>query len=129
MERDVPSPKTDEVRATVTKRMSDWRWWKSFHTWTFVVLGGFSSAVATFVAVNAKYDILNQKYAWIPALLAAVLTFLISALGAQAEAKLFELGARMLEAGLARHQTDPDYGDLELGKTLASAIEALNKKS
>jgi hypothetical protein len=125
----MPSPKTDEVRATVKERMADWRWWKSFHSWTFVTLGGVSSAVATFVAINAKYDIVCQKYAWIPALLAAVLTFLISALGAQAEAKSFELGARMLEAGIARHETDPDYGDLELGKTLASAIEALNKKS
>jgi hypothetical protein len=61
--------------------------------------------------------------------LAAVLTFVISALGAQAEAKSFELGARMPEARLARFDTDPDFGDLEIGKLLASSIETLNKKS
>ena len=57
------------------------------------------------------------------------MTFLISALGAQAEAKSFELGARTLEAGLARYETEPDYRDLEVGKLLASPIETLNKKS
>jgi hypothetical protein len=123
------SPKTPDVRNLVAARMSAWRGWKSFHTWTYLVVGAISSAVATFVAINSKYDVLCKKYAWIPALVAAVLTFVISALGAQAEAKSFELGARMLEAGLARYDTDPDFGDLEIGKLLANSIETLNKKS
>jgi hypothetical protein len=58
-----------------------------------------------------------------------VLTFLITALGAQAEAKAFEVGARLLEAACARYDTDPNFGDLEIGKALADAIRALNKGS
>jgi hypothetical protein len=50
-------------------------------------------------------------------------------LGAQAEAKAFEVGGRMLEAALAKYDTDPDFGDLQLGKVLSTSIEALNKKS
>lgn len=121
--------KTDAVRELVDRRWSKWRFWKSVHTWIYVGLGGISSAVATFVAINSKYDIVCKEHAWIWALIVAVLTFVISALGAQAEAKSFELGARMVEAALAKYDTDPEFGDLELGKVLSNAVEALNKKS
>jgi hypothetical protein len=62
----MPPTKTDDVRKLVEKRMSAWRGWKSFHTWTYLVVGAISSAVATFVAINSKYDIMCKKYAWIP---------------------------------------------------------------
>ena len=86
--------KTPDLRWQADDLMASWRFWKSVHTWLYIILGAVSSAVSTFVAINAKYDILRKKYAWIPALLAAVFTFVISALGAQAEARSFEIGAR-----------------------------------
>ena len=122
------SPKTDEVRKLVNKRWGSWRYWKAVHTWLYIIIGATSSGVATFVAVNSKYQIVKPEHAWIWALIAAVLTFIISALGAQAEAKSFELGARMLEVALAKYDTDPDFGDKEIGVALAKAVETLNRK-
>ena len=121
--------KTPDLRWQADDLMASWRFWKSVHTWLYIILGAVSSAVSTFVAINAKYDILRKKYAWIPALLAAVFTFVISALGAQAEARSFEIGARQLEKALVQWDTDPDFGDLKLGETMASAIGGLGGKA
>lgn len=123
------SVKTPSVRKLVNTRWSTWRFWKSVHTWMYIGLGAISSGVASFVAINFKYDIVSQENAWKWALAAAILTFIISAVGAQAEAKAFELGARMLEVALAKYDTDPTFGDVEIGQALTKAVEALNKKS
>lgn len=125
----MPSPKTPEVRKNVQTRWGTWRFWKSVHTWLYIIIGAVSSGIATFVAVNSKYQIVKADHAWIWALISAVLTFVISALGAQAEARTFELGARMLEVALAKYDTDQDFGDKEIGLALAKAVEALNKKA
>jgi hypothetical protein len=126
-----PSPKTAQFREEVVTRMGKWRFWKSFHTWTFLLLGALSSAVSTVVAVNTKNPLpfLGSDWAWILATVAAVLTFIISALGAQAESKSFETGARLLEGGIAKYDSRDDYGDRELGDCLADAISTLNRKS
>jgi hypothetical protein len=125
----MPQIKTSEFRDEVHDRMLAWRKWKSIHTWVFVLVGATSSAVATFVAANSRHKIICEKYAWIPATIAAILTFVISALGAQSAAKSFETGARLLEGGLAKFDSDPEFGDVKLGKTLANAVDALNRKS
>jgi len=95
----------------------------------FVVMGSVSSAVSTVVAVNSKFEVVCKDHAWVLATLAAVLTFVISALGAQAESKSFETGARLLESALAKYDSRDDYGDKELGDSLADAISTLNRKS
>ena len=128
------SEKSERVRRIVNDRRSDWKAWKSIHTWVYVILGTVSAGISAFVASITKAGATTKpevigNHVWLWALASAIITFLITALGAQAQAKAFEVGARMLEAGLAQYDTDPDFGDLELGRVLADAIQALNKAS
>ena len=124
----MPSPKTIEFRKTVDQKRADWRYCKSFHRRLFIILGIASSASATFVAANSKFEILNAKYAWIVAAFAAVLTFVVAGLGAQSQANSFESGERLLEEALALYDSDDEYGDkeLELEWGKAEADPALN---
>src|SRR5260370_11253493 len=110
----MPSPKTIEFRKTVDQKRADWRYCKSFHRRLFIILGIASSASATFVAANSKFEILNAKYAWIVAAFAAVLTFVVAGLGAQSQANSFESGERLLGEALALYHSDDEYGDKEL---------------
>ena len=123
------APKTPEFRKEMNDLMLSWRGWRTFHKNVYLIIGGLSSAIATFVAANSKQEIISPDHAWIPATIAAILTFVITALGAQSESKAFETGARLLEAALIKFDSDPDFGDLELGNAATAALSALNRKS
>jgi hypothetical protein len=58
---------------------------------------------------------------------AAVLTFLVATLGAQAKGAAFETAARELEKVIAGYETDPSVTEIELGRAEQRGIDILNR--
>jgi hypothetical protein len=120
---------TNMAREIPNETVEKWLAWKhwSNHWNTLHYITGFSSAALTVViAANAKAQFMGPLLTTILAGIAAGLTFLVTAFGAQIKGKGFEVAGRELEVAMAKYRTNPDLPDSFLGEAEARGVEILN---
>jgi len=98
------------TRSEAEARYKAWRKWESIWGWTNLLIGGSSVGLGALVAANTQTPFLNSTWTIICAVIAPVLTFLLTALKPQAEAAAFKTAARSLEKALATLAADQDPG-------------------
>jgi len=104
-----------------------WRHWQKVWTWTNVLIGGVSTALGALVAANTKTPFLGNYWAIAAAILAPVLTFLLTTLRPQAKAAAFETASRELEKARNDYEADPTKDDIFLADGVNRGIDLLNK--
>ena len=86
-----------------------------------------AASLAALVAANTKVHFFTEPWDWIVAAVAALLTFVVNTLSAQAEGAAFESAARELEKAIAGYETDPTVTETDLGKSVQKGIDILNQ--
>jgi hypothetical protein len=92
------------VPQTTVEKWNAWRFWSSYWSWAYILTGSLLSLVSTVVAANTKTQFLGGRASITIACAAAVLTFVVNALGAQSKAAAFETAGRELEKVIAGHR-------------------------
>jgi hypothetical protein len=118
---------TRQASARAIEKWDVWRFYARVWGIVFWIVGGAQAALAVLVAVNTKQGIWTGSIAWILAVAAAVLSFLVGAFGAQAKAAAFETAARELEKAIVRYETDDSVTEIDLGKAEQRGIDILNR--
>lgn len=114
--------------ARTIKKWRAWRKWEAIWQSIFLLVGVVQAALAVLVAANVKEKtFLRPPWDLGIAITAAVLAFLIAALGAQAKAAGFEIASRELEKSITAFETDDSVTEAELGKAEQRGIDLLNK--
>ena len=110
------------------KKYKAWRQWQAIWSIAFLVVGGVQAAVTVLVAANSKREaFLSPRWGLGLAIAAAVLAFLVAALGAQAKAAGFETASRELEKSITAFETDESVSEADLGKAEQRGIDILNR--
>jgi hypothetical protein len=113
--------------ARTLRKWKVWRCWSSTWNWTYIIVGGSSIVLASVVAANTKAHFLDAPCDVIVAAGAAVFTFLVNALGAQAKGSAFETAARELEKAIAGYETNSAVTEVQLGEAEQRGIDILNR--
>jgi hypothetical protein len=118
------------IRIAPARTLQKWKVWKCWSsTWngTYIAVGGASTALATIVAANTKAHFFDPPYDVILAAGAAMFTFLVNALGAQAKGSAFETAARELEKAITGYETNAAVTEVQLGEAEQRGIDILNR--
>jgi hypothetical protein len=110
--------------------LSAWRHWQSFWTSTNLIIGGTSIFCGALVAANtnAKSQLFDNQWVSVGlAVVAPVLTFILTTLKPQAEAVAFKSAARELEKAVVAYKGDPSKDDVFLTDAIGRGIDLLNK--
>jgi hypothetical protein len=116
----------DNLKRTENKYEA-WKHWRAVWSRSNLLIGGSSTALGALVAANTKSAFLPNEYAITAAVLAPVLTFLLTALRPQANAIAFEAAHRELEKAIFRFNADPSKDDIFLADAVERGIDLLNK--
>jgi glucan phosphoethanolaminetransferase (alkaline phosphatase superfamily) len=116
-----------QAPARTIEKWNAWKFWSSYWTWTYVLVGSLSSIVSVLVAANTKTPFLPTYVGVAVACSAAVLTFVVNALSAQSKAAAFETAGRELEKAIAAYESDPALAEKTLGDAEQRGIDILNR--
>jgi hypothetical protein len=111
---------------TLTKWKA-WRMWASYWNWTYIIMGALLSTVTTVVAANTKKNFLGDKWSLVIACSAAVLSFVVNALGAQSKSAAFETAGRELEKAIATFELDSTIPPKALADAENRGVDILNR--
>ena len=98
------------TRAEAETRYEAWRKWETIWGWSNILIGGLSVLLGALVAANTKTPFLDSNSAVTCAVIAPVLTFLLTTLKPQAQAASFKTAARSLEKALVILPANGDPG-------------------
>lgn len=114
-----------EIPAEIQSKYSAWRFWTGVWNAAHYVTGFGSAALSAMIATNVKSKFLEDYQAIALAAIAAGLTSLITAFGAQSKAKAFEMAARRLEVAKIKYQFDSTIPDTFLTDAVAEGVSTL----
>jgi hypothetical protein len=105
----------------------EWRRWQLIWRWSNTAIAGTSVALGALVAANVKSNFLPSEWAILAAVLAPILTFLLTSLKPQANAAAFEVASRELEKAINQYSADVTKEDPFLGDAISRGIDLLNR--
>ena len=105
--------------AEAQERYKAWRKWEAIWSWTNILTGGFSVGLGALVSANTKAPFLDPFWAVLCAVVAPILTFLLTTLKPQQQAAAFKAAGRSLEKAFAL-SADPSV-------SVAAGIDILNE--
>lgn len=115
------------VPPNIKGKWQAWRYWSSVWNWMHYITGFTSAALTVLIAANTKSAFLAPTTAVTVACIAAGLAFLVTAMGAQARGKGFELAARELEGPITDYLLDETVPEKVLAEGVRRGIDVLNE--
>jgi hypothetical protein len=104
-----------------------WRFWERYWTWANLLIGGASVFLGALVAANTKSQFLDSLWSIVIAVMAPLLTFVLTVLKPSAQAQSFVSAGRVLEKALAVYEGDQDKDDKFLTDAISNGLDILNK--
>jgi hypothetical protein len=105
-----------------------WRRWQAVYSTTNLLIGGTSVLFGAIVAANLKSQLFDNQYVGSGlAVMAPLLTFILTTFKPQAEAVAYKSAARELEKALVAYTGDPSKDDAFLTDAIGRGIDLLNK--
>lgn len=92
-----------------------------------IIVGGLSAGIAALVAANTKGKFIPEPWDWIIAVAAAVLTFMVNGLAAQAKGAAFETAGRELEKAMVDYEMKPTTTEADLADAEKRGVDILNR--